>query len=222
MPDLEAPAQALWVKRNWLLVLVALVLLSLRMTTTVNRVAGLLLEQASGAAWIANAAIPSCLAALFIYLAIWPQRPFVFPDSDTDWRSILRLSGIWLLIWLIASVAIPFFFGRLTPYVTGTADIAAFTVFGPLGEEMIFRGAIFEVAQRTFPQSRRAPVLISTLAFSLHHFELHADPLSAAALGQVAFTLPMGLVFGRLRQLSGSLWPGLSVHVLTNLPGLLG
>lgn len=211
------------VHRGPLLLLIVLVLVSLRVTTSVNHAAGMaLLKLAPSAAWIAEAAIPSCIVALLIYAAIRPERPFALPAAGTDWRPIVRISAVWLLVWLAASVAIPFALGHLAPYATGAPVIAAFILFGPLGEELLFRGAIFEVAQRAFPAWPRAPVLISTVAFSLHHFELHADPLSAATLGQVAFTVPMGLVFGEIRRRSQSLWPGLLVHIATNLPGLLG
>jgi membrane protease YdiL (CAAX protease family) len=209
-------------RRGPLLLLAVLVLVSLRLTTSVNHAAGMaLLKLAPTAAWIASAAIPSCLTALLIYVAIRPGRPFALAAAGTDWRPIVRISAIWLLVWLAASVAIPFALGHRAPYATGAASIAAFILFGPLGEELLFRGAIFEVAQRAFPAWPRAPVLISTMAFSLHHFELHTDPFSATALGQVAFTLPMGLVFGEIRRRSESLWPGLLVHIATNLPGLL-
>jgi membrane protease YdiL (CAAX protease family) len=60
---------------------------------------------------------------------------------------------------------------------------------------------------------------MTTVPFALQHFQFHPYHLTPAALLQVGFTVPMGLVFGRLRQESGSLWPGLAVHVLTNLPG---
>jgi len=46
--------------------------------------------------------------------------------------------------------------------------------------------------------------------------------MTGAALGQVAFAFPMGLVFGSLRRGSQSIWPGLGLHFLTNLPGAFG
>jgi membrane protease YdiL (CAAX protease family) len=49
----------------------------------------------------------------------------------------------------------------------------------------------------------------------------HQSHLTPAAVIQVAFTIPMGIIFGRLRQEPGSLWPGLALHVVTNLPGAL-
>jgi membrane protease YdiL (CAAX protease family) len=88
---------------------------------------------------------------------------------------------------------------------------------------LLYRGVLFELAERGWPQGRgRSPITASTVPFALQHFQFHGYRLSAAALLQVGFTIPMGLVFGRLRRDSGSLWPGFAVHVVTNLTGAFG
>jgi len=79
------------------------------------------------------------------------------------------------------------------------------------------------LAERGWARTRGwGPITASTVPFALQHLQFHDYRLSAAALLQVGFTVPMGLVFGRLRQESGSLWPGLIVHILTNLTGAFG
>jgi len=203
--------------------LIGVGLVSLVLTTTVNRAAGRLLDDVLPRFdWIADAAVPSCLACLLIYLACAPARPFAAPDRNTDWRSIARLSAGWLTIWLLFSVALPSALGHLTAYTHGAANIAAFVVFGVIGEELLFRGAIFELAQRVRPGSEWFPIGLSTVFYSLHHFDLNHFRATPFALLQVGFTLPMGLVFATLRSRSGSLWPGAALHVLTNLPGIFG
>jgi membrane protease YdiL (CAAX protease family) len=87
---------------------------------------------------------------------------------------------------------------------------------------MLFRGAIFELAERTFFRSAVAPVLVSTVLFSLYHLQLHQFHVTPFVATQLAFTVPMGIVFGRLRALSGSIWPSFVVHVLTNFPHCFG
>jgi membrane protease YdiL (CAAX protease family) len=108
--------------------------------------------------------------------------------------------------------------GYWPTYARGWPAIMAFIVFGPIGEELLFRGMIFERARRLWATSARPAIWISTIAFSLHHIQLHRLPLDGAALAQIGFTLPMRLVFAQLRERSGSLWPALVLHVATNLP----
>lgn len=200
--------------------LLILLLVSLFLTTTVNRWTGVaLVSVLSDAGWIASAAIPSCIVILSLYswlgsrtLLHWPQF------SPPNRRFIISLSALWLGLWLSASVAVALAMGYWPTYARGWPAIMAFIAFGPIGEELLFRGMIFERARRLWANSARPAIWISTIAFSLHHIQLHQHPLDGAALAQIGFTLPMGLVFAQLRERSGSLWPGLLLHVTTNLP----
>ena len=112
--------------------------------------------------------------------------------------------------------------GRWVAYTHGPARLLCFALVGPLAEELLFRGAIFELAGRIFSRSAIAPALVSTVLFSLYHLQLHQFHVTPFVAMQLAFTVPMGLVFARLRALSGSIWPSFGVHVLTNLPHCFG
>jgi len=88
----------------------------------------------------------------------------------------------------------------------GPAQLAGFLLVGPLQEELLFRGAIYELAARSRLGGRpRAPILISTAFFALHHLQLHGFALAPAALAPVGFAIPMGIVFGALRAESETL-----------------
>ena len=125
-------------------------------------------------------------------------------------------------VWLLGSYAYAISRGQWNAYLVGTAPLIGFLVLGPLGEELLFRGAVFELAERRFPASTFAPILLSSVLFSAHHLQLHGFNITPFVLAQLAFTLPMGLVFARVRMLTGSIWPGLLLHVLTNLPHAFG
>lgn len=113
--------------------------------------------------------------------------------------------------------------GPLDRLHAGPPELTAFLLLARLQEELLFRGAIFELAERAWPRVIRwAPLLLSTRFFSLHHLQLHHYRLTPAAIGQMAFTLPMGWVLGLLRRESKGFWPGLAVHFLTSLPGAFG
>jgi len=198
---------------------------SLGVVTTINRLSGRALQALGGAnlGWLADLCLPSLLACLVLYLAIRPVRAFALPSPEASRPLIYRLGTSWLLVWLAASTLAAGVVGHWIQYTNGALALTCFVLVAPLQEELLFRGALFELAERGWPGSGSwHPVLLTTLPYSLQHFQFHQFHLTPAALFQVGFTLPMGIVFGRLRQESGSLWPGFAVHVLTNLPGAFG
>jgi membrane protease YdiL (CAAX protease family) len=215
-PDRSRHARALFL---------ILAISTLGLITTVNRLTGRALQAAAGdrLAWLADLCLPSLLACLIIYLAVRPVRRFALPSPDSSWPVIYRLATGWLLAWLAASTLAAAVVGHWIRYTNGALAITCFVLLGPLQEELLFRGALFELAERGWPgRGPWHPVLLTALPFSLQHFQFHQFHLTPGALLQVGFTFPMGIVFGRLREQSGSLWPGLAVHILTNLPGAFG
>lgn len=192
---------------------------SLFVTYAANQALAHALPQVSG---IGSSCMASVAAALVIYMAIRPERPFAWALATTPWGRVMRLSLRWLVWWFLASGVWAFLHGQWQSYVVGAFAILGFTLLGPLTEELLFRGAIFELAQRSFPAEALAPILISTVLFSAYHLQLHGFTMTPFVAMQIAFTLPMGLVFATLRAWSGSLWPGLALHVLTNLPHAFG
>lgn len=209
-------SRVLWAR----LLLIVVCALSVCFVTTVNRAVGQLLS----ISWIPDTCIASTLACLGLYLAIRPARPFRLPLQSTNWRRVRRLSVTWLAVWLVASGIGALVAGHWIHYrlASTVPQIVGFLVLGPFQEELLFRGVIFELAERSTLGGAWFPVLVSTVFFSLHHLQLHGYVLTSAALSQIAFAIPMGLVFGALRAETESLWPSFVVHVLTNLPGAIG
>ena len=193
--------------------------MSLFVTYVANNALKHSLPQVSG---IGSSCIASAAAALLIYMAIQPSRPFAWALPTTPWRRVMRLSMIWLVSWLLAASAWALLHGRWEAYVVGAFAILGFTLLGPLTEELLFRGAVFELAERAYPAKALVPILISTVLFSAYHLQLHGFKITPFVALQLAFTLPMGFVFATLRAWSGSLWPGLVLHMLTNLPHVFG
>lgn len=204
------------------IVLSVLLPLSLILTATTNRTAGRLLSAvAPSIDWIATAAIPSFLVIAGLYALLGDRRSLSLPHFRTlALRSVVGLSTAWLCLWLGGCVVSAIITGHWTIYARGGPVIAAFLVFGPLGEELLFRGLVFEYARAIWPSSVSTAIAVSTIAFSLHHISLHTAPLGLA-VAQLLFTIPMGVVFALLRERTGSLWPGLWVHIATNLPSVL-
>jgi len=196
--------------------------ISLLLTAVTNRAFGQFLHSVTPAIdWVATAAIPSFLIIAGLYALLGDRRILSWPPSMTLTQpSVAGLSAVWLLLWLGGSAAAAIITGHWLIYARGWPLVLAFLVFGPLGEELLFRGLVFGHARAIWPSSASMAVLISTIAFSLHHIALYTAP-SGFAIAQLLFTIPMGVVFALLRERTGSLWPGLLVHVATNLPSVI-
>lgn len=203
-------------------VTVSLLPLSLVLTTFTNHFTGRYLQlEAPTLAWIATAAIPSCAVIFGLYALLGDKRLLSWPALQPEDRNrVFRLSAIWLALWLAGSIIVAVITGDWVVYARGFPAIAAFLVFGPLGEELLFRGLIYQRVQDLAVRSALWPILISSLAFSFHHLWLSTAP-DGLALIQVFFTIPMGIVFALLRHQTKSIWPGFLLHVATNIPATL-
>src|SRR5262245_8020759 len=119
---------------------------SLGLVTTSNRLAGAL---APGLPWLPDSCLGSLVVCVLIYLSIRPARPFCGPVPGTPWPRVFRVSGWWLALWLAGSAAGALAAGHWLRYglAANPAQIAAFLLLGPLQEELLFRGALFELAE---------------------------------------------------------------------------
>jgi len=145
---------------------------------------------------------------------MWPRL------NRNEVRQALAISGAWLALWTGGSIAASVLTGHWITYAHGTALVTAFLIFGPAGEEMLFRGLVFQRARQLWPATAAPAIYLSTVAFSLHHIAINAAPHELAT-AQILFTLPLGIVLATLRERTGSLWPGLLVHMATNFPAAL-
>src|SRR5215471_11739700 len=126
------------------IVLGILAILSLTLVTTVNRAAGRLFP---GCSWLPDSCVASFLVCLAIYIGIRPRRPFGPPDPETDWKRIASVGATWLVLWLFGCAMVALAHGHWIRYrlAHGPAQLVAFLLLGPVQEEMLFRGAIFEL-----------------------------------------------------------------------------
>src|SRR5262249_38407238 len=136
---------------------VALALLgiaSLGLVTTVNRTAGAIMSMWQG---LPDSCVASFVVCLAIYFAIRPERPLAGADPRTSWRRVRRLAVAWLAIWLAGSAIVALRLGHWHRYrlASTPAQLLGFLAFGPAQEELLFRGAIFELARRSAPQHGR-------------------------------------------------------------------
>ncbi len=88
----------------------------------------------------------------------------------------------------------------------------ALVVFTPIVEEILVRGFLYGGLRNHMPKLRAA--LITSLLFGFAHLQLggNAPPLWVAAID--TFILSMFLIW--LREKTGNLWAGITVHMLKN------
>ncbi len=83
-------------------------------------------------------------------------------------------------------------------------------VLAPIAEETLFRGYLFGKLKKTIPVWVAA--LITSVLFGLVHIAFSASPNWPLVLD----TFILSLMLCALRQVSGSLWPSILVHMIKN------
>lgn len=112
------------------------------------------------------------------------RRSLQAPLALTRWRIVLIAAASWLGGGILALFA----FHVWTPLLPTWIDIVSFLGTGLLGEELLFRGAVFGLAERVFRRPSRLPVTaigISSVLYGVQHLGHHGWHFSAAALTQV-------------------------------------
>lgn len=156
------------------------------------------------------------LIACAILCALFARQALRAPLPATPWRIVI----IAAVSWLCGSFLALFVFHVWTPLLPTWIDVTSFLVTGLLAEELLFRGAVFSLAERVFAPTGRLPLAaigISAAAFGIQHLGYHGWHFTAAALTQVFYTTAFGVLLGLLRAWSGTLWVPAAVHLLNNL-----
>ncbi len=91
----------------------------------------------------------------------------------------------------------------MNPIVVGLL-VLAIVVIGPAVEELVFRGYLQTALAEKIPPW--AAVGISSLVFGAFHMELGAFPL----------LVMVGAAFGAVYQITGTLWPAILMHMVSN------
>ncbi|HAU99149.1 MAG: Abortive infection protein [Microgenomates group bacterium GW2011_GWF2_45_18] len=88
-----------------------------------------------------------------------------------------------------------------------------FSVITPIVEELIFRGWIYSVVEK---HMKIHPVLGSAVLFGLHHLQYFAYRFTPFAIFQIVYTFFLGLILGKMRQKSGSIYFSTFSHMIIN------
>lgn len=100
----------------------------------------------------------------------------------------------------------------ITNYFHGVKSPIIFFLFTPIAEELIFRGWVYQQIEKWW----KWPVLISALLFGLHHLQYFGYHFTNFAIFQITYTFVLGIILGKMRKDSGSIYLPLVAHILLN------
>jgi membrane protease YdiL (CAAX protease family) len=158
---------------------------------------------------------PAALALLVLAAARFAPGRIGFARPALPRRAVLLLilwpplQVAWTAGLLLLSGTMPVRAWRLSPFLTGEVFVAWtlwLVVLAPLAEEMLFRGDLFSRLRVLLPPA--ATVAVGALVFGLCHAE--------RGLLQPVSVLPLGVALGAMRLWTGSLWPCIALHALSN------
>lgn len=99
-----------------------------------------------------------------------------------------------------------------------------YLLFVPIGEELLFRGWIYGIFERLFPNHRLSAtnplppsVWMSTIAFSIWHLQNLSQDSIPWVCFQLLYTLLTGGWLGYLRYKTGKIWFSLCAHIGINV-----
>lgn len=97
----------------------------------------------------------------------------------------------------------------ITPDTSFLSLAVAMAVIGPIAEELAFRGVIYAGLRRS--GRFLGAILLQALLFGLMHLNFN----------QMSYAFVMGVAWGILNEVTGSMWPGLIGHFIVNIGGAI-
>jgi membrane protease YdiL (CAAX protease family) len=95
-------------------------------------------------------------------------------------------------------------------------SILLFTVFYSMFEEVCFRGVFLTMLLRKY--SQRYAIFYSALAFGVFHiFAVFTGGELVTTIAQVVWAFIFGIFYGYIFVKTGSLWPSMTIHWLSNV-----
>jgi membrane protease YdiL (CAAX protease family) len=126
--------------------------------------------------------------------------------------SLVALAGLWIVLERMTGAGgnptLPS--AAVYPAITIAAVIVGASLVSPLTEEAAFRGYGQVLLERRFPPV--AAVALSSLLFTLYH-----GPTQGFQPSKIAFYFIVGVVFGTIAYLTGSVLPAIPVHIAGDL-----
>jgi membrane protease YdiL (CAAX protease family) len=150
---------------------------------------------------------------------------FAFTSKNKVTKKIKRNARyIGLAIGVIANIAVIFLFD-VDDYLKGFHIIPKFVLailIAPIVEEIVFRGYIQTILGFAFEKYKTQkifwlPIIITSLIFSLLHFNAIKTVNTSQTLSIVILALAIGLFSGYFKEKYNSLIPSINLHIFSNM-----
>jgi membrane protease YdiL (CAAX protease family) len=169
--------------------------------------------------WLLDLHLPELVIALVLYLATGPAGTWRLPSRyDVSRRFSVGTPLVWLGVG-IGSTALVMAVRGPGAWSKGVG----LCVTHLLGQELLFRGAIYQLAERVWPARRDEPdgiafwaVLASALLWGLAQLQYFGFAFSGPLAWQVVRALVFGLLMACARPYFRSLWPGAAFQAINN------
>jgi membrane protease YdiL (CAAX protease family) len=169
-------------------------------------------DKALRSIWPQLLAAALCAGGYVLYVRRIERRPASELAGPGRWRELgegMALGGLLLLVILGVLAAAGSYHitgvGQASPLAKAFAEMALVA----LAEEIVFRGVLLRITERSF--GSRAALIVSSLVFALAHL-----PNENVTLLAVAVTFVAGLLFGAVYLLTRRLWLAIGLHFAWN------
>jgi membrane protease YdiL (CAAX protease family) len=164
------------------------------------------------------------LVLCFVFLQAFALVPlFIFLVYKYGWKGI----GVWpmtldkkSLLYLLATVPVGFVSAlllkmfQIEQHIFTRDDFLILCVLSPILEEFLFRQGLYVLIKK-WTTEEKALILSAVVFALLHLLDWEKNSVSFVLL-QTAFAFPLGILWGRVRQRTGSVLPTIASHFLLN------
>ena len=168
--------------------------------------------------WLLDLHLPELVAGVALYLATGPAGTWRLPARGMTPRQAWLVPVVWLGVWVVATGLVVAVAGR-----GAWSRATGLVVTHVLGQELLFRGAVYQLAERVWPAPVSDPdgmsgwaVLLSGLLYGLAQLQYGGFTVTGPIVWMAVRALVLGSIMAFARPYFRSLWPGTTFHAISN------
>jgi hypothetical protein len=168
--------------------------------------------------WLLDLHLPELVAGVALYLATGAAGTWRLPSKGMTPRQAWLVPVVWLGVVVVA--------GGIAVVAAGWgvwSKAVGLLVTHILGQELLFRGAVYQLAARVWPPRIDDPdglagwaVLLSGLLWGLAQFQYGSFAVTGPIVWMAVRAFLLGSIMAFARPYFRSLWPGATFHAISN------